>query len=64
MARHDDSLALLFDPVVLFLEVCRACDMARLFLREDLYIVLQLLDRHIRIGRLLLLRLDNFVQIA
>jgi hypothetical protein len=59
---NDHSLALLFDPVVLLLDVRRAGDMPRLFLREQLHIMLELLDREIRISRLLLLRLDHLVQ--
>jgi hypothetical protein len=59
-----DSLALLLDPIVLLLEVRRPGDMARLFFREQRHIVLELLDRELRIGRLLLLSLDHLIQFA
>lgn len=59
-----DSLALLLDPIVLLLEVRRPGDMARLFLCEQRHIVLELLDREFRIGRLLLLSLDHLIQFA
>ena len=36
--------------------------MARLFFREQLHVVLELLDCKLRIGCLLLLRLDHLVQ--
>jgi len=38
--------------------------MARLLLREGLYIMLELLDRNLRIGSRLFLRLDDIVQLA
>ena len=38
--------------------------MPRFFLRERRNVVLELLDRELRIGRLLLLRLDHLVQFA
>ena len=38
--------------------------MPRLFLRERRHVVLELLDRKFRIGRLLLLCLDHLVQFA
>lgn len=62
LLHERDSLALLFDPVVLFFEVRRAGDMSRLFLREQLHVMLELLHSELRIGRLLLLCLDHLVQ--
>jgi hypothetical protein len=44
------SLALLRDPLVLLLEVRRSGDVAGLFLRERLQVVLELLDRNFRVG--------------
>lgn len=58
------SLALLFDPVILLLEVRRRRDVARLFLRERLHVMLELFDRDLRVGSRLLLRLDDLVQVA
>ena len=64
LLRNNNSLALLFDPIVLLFEVRRAGDMPRLFLRERRHVVLELLDRKFRIGSLLLLCLDHLVQFA
>ena len=64
LLRNNNSLALLFDPIVLLFEVCHTGDMPRLFLRERRHVVLELLDRKFRIGRLLLLCLDHLVQFA
>ena len=57
-------LALLYDPLVLSLQVRRCSDVASLFLREGLHVVLELLDRDLGIGSGLLLRLDYLVQLA
>ncbi|KAH9955699.1 hypothetical protein BC827DRAFT_831916 [Russula dissimulans] len=57
------SLALLWDPLVLPLEVRRSGDVASPFLRERLQVVLKFLDRDLRVGGRLLLGLDHLVQI-
>ena len=59
-----NSLAVLFNPVVLLLEVRRRGHVARLFLCERLHVVLQLFDRDLRVGGRLILRLDHLVQLA
>jgi len=58
------SLALLFDPLVLLLEVHHGGGVARLFLCEGLNIMLKLFDRDFRVGSRLLLCLDGFVRVA
>jgi hypothetical protein len=50
--------------VVLPLEIDGACEVARLFLRERLHFVLELLDRDVRIDGSLLLHFDHLVQVA
>jgi hypothetical protein len=58
------SLALLFDPLILLLEVRHGGGVPRLFLREGLNIMLKLFDRDVRVGSSLLLRLDDLIQLA
>ena len=55
---------LVFDLVVLPLEVDGAGEVASLILRERLHLVLELLDRDVPVDHGLLFRFDHLVQVA
>ena len=64
MASFPSPLSLLRYPVVLILEVDGARDVACLFFRERLHVVLELLDQDVRVDHSLLLHFDDLVQIS